>query len=516
MLRPMSRITGVVVALATAAAVLSGSGVGAESAPPASPTTHLPRQIEGGVELAMADGDRLRIWAADTYRAVHSRRWDAATGTWGPRLDVVRRKNLRCGRVDARTANGAVAAIALCDRGGYYEDNAPIASQALWSPDGVTWSSYTLDGEAYEEPGISPDGQRAVWPMHQRYTTRTPSGWGEHALRARGQEYSVTATITDTEQVSFAYGTCAGRPSRLVVLTRTGDAAPLRQEVAVPFSCTEADLANVDAGTVVIDALAEPAGRTVVSRPDAASPWAVTEVAPVDAPGLYQTWRALDRQFVTAPGLPLFALGSTSRRSVKAQSYDPQTQSWRPPSTIFTAGARCSWSDSWTAEPLGVVAIGLVCGRNDQVVLTTRDGETWRAVRGDWNRRGLSPDGTYVALPARSRTYVISPDLGVVTLPGGVPGRCDVVVPDGPDGAVLLTSAGRHRGWPTVLQHSSTDGWDRLSRTSLPTPPRTCTAARASTYDLPYRFDIAGGRVHRYTVRVVRRDDTWTVRRSRH
>ncbi len=512
----MSRITGVVVALATAAAVLSGSTVGAEPAPLVAPATQLPEEIEGGVELAMADGDRLRIWAATDHRAVHSRRWDAATGTWGPRLDVVRKKDLSCGSVDARTANGAVAAIALCDTGGWSEDTAPVSSQALWSPDGVTWSSYTLDGEAHEEPGISPDGQKAVWPMHQRYTTRTPAGWSDHPLRAKGQEYSVTATITDGEQVSFAYGTCAGRPSRLVVLTRTGDATPLRQEVVVPFSCTEAGLANVDSDTFWLGTLGDPAGRAVVSRPDAASTWTVTEVAPIDAPGLFQTWRALDRQLVSAPGLPLVALGSTSRRTVQAQSYDPQSQSWRPPSTIFTARARCSWSDRWTAEPIGVLALGLVCGRHAKVVLTTQDGVTWRAVRGDWNRRGLSPDGTYVALPARDRTYVISPERGVVTLAGGVPGRCDVVVPDGPDGAVLLTSTGRHRGWPTVLQHSSADGWDRLSRTSLPTPPRTCTAARASTYDLPYRFEIAGGRVHRYAVRIVRRDGAWTVRRSRY
>ncbi len=310
----MSRITGVIVALATAAAVLTGSTVGAEPAPAAPPAAELPKEIPGGVELTLADGDLLRVWAADNYRAVFSRRLDAATGAWGPRLEVLRRRNLYCGEVEGRTANGAVALLAQCDEGGYYEDTAPVSSQAMWSPDGVTWTSYTLDGEAYEEPGISPDGQNAVWPMHQRYTTRTAAGWTDHSLRADGQEYSVTATITDTAQVSFVYGTCSGRPSRLVVLTRTGDAAPTRQEVRVPFACTEGDLANVDSDTVWLGTLGEPAGRAVVSRPDGASPWAVTRIAPVDAPGLFQTWRALDRQFVTAPGRPLYALGSRSRR----------------------------------------------------------------------------------------------------------------------------------------------------------------------------------------------------------
>ena len=105
----MSRITGVIVALATAAAVLTGSTVGA--APPPAPvrgdapaSRTLPREIERGVELTLADGDLLRLWAAANYRTVWSRRRDAATGAWGPRLEVLHRKNLFCGDVDARTA----------------------------------------------------------------------------------------------------------------------------------------------------------------------------------------------------------------------------------------------------------------------------------------------------------------------------------------------------------------------------------------------------------------------------
>ena len=109
---------------------------------------------------------------------------------------------------------------------------------------------------------------------------------------------------------------------------------------------------------------------------------------------------------------------------------------------------------------------------------------------------------------------MISAERGVVTLPLPVTGRCDVVVPDGPDGAVLLTSRGRHRGWPTVLQQSSPDGWSTLSRTDLPTFAPPCTTARSSTYELPYRFDLFG-RLTGYTVRIVQRDGEWTARRSR-
>lgn len=119
---------------------------------------------------------------------------------------MLRRKDLYCGDVEARTANGAVAVLAQCDRSGYAEDQAPTASQALWTADPVSWSSYELEGEAYEEPGISPDGTNAVWPQNSRYVTRTEAGFTRHSLDTRGQEYTSTATITDAEQVSLLYG----------------------------------------------------------------------------------------------------------------------------------------------------------------------------------------------------------------------------------------------------------------------------------------------------------------------
>ena len=205
----MSRITGVIVALATSAAVLTGSAGGA--APPPAAAAELPRELEGGVEVTLADGDLLRVTTAENYRTVWSERRDAATGTWGPRTVVLRRKNLFCGDVDARTANGAVALIAKCDRYSYSADQAPVASHALWSADTVTWSSYELEGEAYEEPGISDDGSNAIWPEHDGSVVRTEAGFTRHRLDTRGMEYTSTATITDQEQVTYLFGAQTGR-----------------------------------------------------------------------------------------------------------------------------------------------------------------------------------------------------------------------------------------------------------------------------------------------------------------
>jgi hypothetical protein len=510
----MSRITGVVVALATTAAVLSGSSAGAGHAPASAPqTAELPRSIPGGVELTLADGDLLRVWAADDDRAVVSRRRDAATGTWGPRLEVLRRRNLYCGEVEGRTADGAVALLAQCDRYGYSDDQAPVASRALWSPDGVTWSSYTLPGEGYEEPGISPDGRNAVWPLHGAYVTRTAAGFATHRIASEGQEYTVTATITDSEQVSFLYGgSLDGEECGLVVLTRTGDATPTRQVLALDSACSDGDLANVDADTTLFGWFGDPGQVAVISRPDAASPWAVTQQAPQDAPGLVLPERGpLHRQFFTAPGAPLVALGSRSGRRVRAQVYDTVAQAWGPATTVHTSPSRCRWG-SWSDEVLGVLVAVVDC-KEGKVALTTRDGRGWRALRMGGRPLGPSSDGRYVAVPGPTSTHVISPELGVVTLPTGSTGRCDVALPDGPQAAVRFVAAPGSRRWPTLLRRITADGATGLDRLPTPTSGRCAAAEGERLHDLPFHFTMRSTRMDfGQNVRIVRRGEGWQVR----
>ena len=507
----MLRYAGVGVALATAAAALSGSSAGTGPGPAAATSAaELPRTIPGGVELTLADGDLFRVWASPEGRGVLSRRRDAATGSWGERAVVLDQKNVTCQEVDARTANGAVAVFANCR---YYPRGADQASpsvRALWSSDTVAWSSYTFDTESFEEPGISPDGQNAVWPQVGSYLTHTAAGFVEHSLDGEGLATNLTATITDAEQVSFLYGEeVDDRHCTLVVLSRTGDAALARQEIPLAEACADDSLTSVDAHTALIGAVTSPALRTVISRPNPASPWAVTEVAPGSAPGLLEVARGLPTDFFTAPGHPLFALGSRDRHVVRAQVYDRTTQTWGPSSVAYDAGRRrCRWAGAWYAEPLAVVLAELVCdGR--RVVLTTSGDGTWTALRGGTQPVAPSPDGRHVAVPGRSRTFVVSPELGVVTLPSGVTGPCDLVVPDGPDGAVLLTAAGRNRDWPTVLEHSTRTGWIRLSRTEVKIPPSRCRSAWADTFVLPYSFKLSGNELDAFTARIVQRDGKW-------
>ena len=117
---------------------------------------------------------------------------------------------------NALFADGAAAAvIAQCDRGGYAEDTAPTDSHALHSTDTVTWTAHELEGEAHEEPGISPDGQSAVWPLHGRYTTRTASGYSFQPWFTPDSKVSPAPFGQEQCRVSSSRSTCVRKePAR--------------------------------------------------------------------------------------------------------------------------------------------------------------------------------------------------------------------------------------------------------------------------------------------------------------
>ena len=507
----MSRYTGLVAALATAAAVMTVATV--DATPPATAalaTAELPRDLETGVELTLADGDILRVWASDDAHTIWSRRREVATGSWGPRLEVLRSRTISCWDVDGRTANGAVAVLADCDVGGGGDESTPTPhARALWSADAITWSSYELEGEADGGPGISPDGVNAVWPAGSGYVTRTAAGFTPYVLATPDRQQGATATITDAALVSYLYGVTSGDACSLVVLTRTGDGSPARQDLPLRSDCLDTRITTIDADTAWVGDVHYPAERTVVSRPDAGSPWSVTQIAPADAPGLEGIRGELSTDFFTAPGLPLLALGSRAGRQVRAQRYDPVAQAWGPSTTVHRSRTPCSWGNNLIETPLAVLAIVLRCG-DSNVVLTTRDGLAWRALRMGERPLGSSPDGRYVAVPGPTSTHVISPELGVVSLPGGLSGRCDVVVPDGPRAAVQLLAQPGSRRWPTLLRRVSAAGTSRLGRYAARTRGR-CWEAEPGYY-LPLHFDMRSTRIDLgQSVRIVRRGSGWTA-----
>lgn len=474
----------------------------------------LPQEVEGGVIVDLADGDRFKVTVARNLKTVWGSRYDAATGSWGERTVVLRKPDVFCGGVDARAAGTAVAVIATCDKGGYAEDQAPTHSQALYSPDTVSWQSYTLPGEAYDEPGISPSGNAAVWPMYHQWVTWTGAGFRSVRHDLPGQEYTVTGTISDAGDVSVLYGASSGRTRDCVlnVLTVPAGAAETRQELPLDNACSDIDLANVDALTVHFGDPSSPASLTTVSRPDTASAWAVTGIPPETAPGLvrHRGRGTAATLFASSPGLPLLAVGSPDKQHFSAQAYDPVAQRWAEPRPIGAGIHSCAWGDTFIGEPLGVFALRLRCGKTHRLLVST-DAQVWHDVALT-SPLGISPDGQYVAASSKQRTLIFSRDRGVVSLPLPTRARCDVIQPVSPDTAIRLTTRSA-RGWPGRLDVSSATGW-RPTRTAFPrlrVGTDVCASVDAELYERPVSYSFLG-RNRAVSLAVTPSGDGWKIR----
>ncbi len=487
-----------VVPPAVDAAVDTASTAKAPSMAPS--TSPVPYVGIPNVVVDLPDGDRLALGSPNLKR-VMLQRYDGATGAWSAPELLFRKRGLVCGDLDARASAGAVAVILECERGRYYyDDQAPTDSVALYSPDTLTWHRQKLTGEAYEEPGIAPGGGAAVWPIGQgRYVTWTAAGgFTERRLRARGEEYTLTAVISDTAAVSYAYGAPlrSAHGCGLVVLTRTGDGPVARQEVPVDeLGCADTGLANVDADTLLAGDLDSAAYRTTISRPEPTAPFAVTAIAPSAAPGLvdYDEDDQRGNVFLTAPGLPLLSLGSPDRRHFLVQTYDPVAQRWGLSREVYVSPRTCIWGDTDLAESLDVIVADLDCGAHR--ALATTDGVTWQSFRLGRLPLGISTDRVFVAVPGRTSTTILSRARGAVRLPLPVTGRCSLVVPNGPDSAALLAERGQHRGWPSAFFVSGPSGWVRDRAVDVPRPADgACRRIQTNSYDEPVDYYVGGRR----------------------
>jgi hypothetical protein len=499
------------------AGLLVGAGQATGHQGGATAARGLPQEVDGGVIVDLADGDRFKVTVARNLKTVWGSRYDAATRSWAARIVVLRKPNVFCGGVNARAAGTAVAVIALCDKGGYSEDQAPTHSQALYSPDTVSWQSHTLPGEAYDEPGISPSGNAAVWPMYQQWVTWTSAGFRSVRHDLPGQEYTVTGTISDAGDVSVLYGASSGRPRDCVlhVLTVPAGAAETRQELAATNACSDIDLANVDALTVHFGDASSPQSLTTVSRPDTSSPWAITGIAPETAPGLvrHHGRGTAATLFASSPGLPLLAVGSADRQHFTAQAYDPVAQRWAEPRPIGDGTARCTWGDNFIDQPLGVFALRLRCGEHRRL-LASPDAVEWHDVALGHSPLGVSPDGRYVAVSNRSRTLILSRERGLLRLPLPTRARCDVIQPVSPDTAVRLTTT-NERGWPGRLDVSTATGWQptRVALPRLRVGTDRCVSVDTDLYERPVSYFFTG-RVRAVVLAVTPSGDGWKVRRT--
>lgn len=473
---------------------------------PPSPLAGLPTDVFHGQVVTLADGDRYEVTFAQQGQSIRGRRWDSATQTWGPRQVIFKDPDLRCWGLHARGSGNGVAVRVGC--GPAFVEDWDGHPYAVVSADAEHWQSRRLPGYSWWAPGISPDGTRAVWARGDDTYTWSPTAGFVRGVAAPPPDafQGEAPMITDAGLVTIAYTDDSCSVTLDTYLTA---GVPTRQVLPMTPYCYVVEVSAIDSRTLAVGDTADEWTVTRVTRPDDGAPWVVSTGAPLSAPGLLEDSFAPDMAplLLDAPDHPLAVVGN-GQDVLRVQVYDPATQAWQAPTTLLTrpGGTRCTFRNDFTAG-LGFYALALRCAGPDRVV-TSPDGSTWTAV--PLAAQTAGPNGALglLAVPGRSSTVVLDRD-SATTVPVGVRGACDVVVPVAHDRVLRLTAPGGGDGWPSLLQRSTARGWKTVHRVRTPTSG-TCSRVFPGLDGGP-RFGLQG-RDGYLGVRFVQVDGRWDVR----
>ena len=538
--RLVTAVVASAVALAVPAALLTsvgGTAVGAAGSAPAD-YRFLKAQVfrvpgTGEVAVGMPDPRTVKV----------QHRLDGEPA-WSESTVLFRERSITCGRIEGRASTGGVALTLECDTP-YYEDQAPARSRAAVTQDLTSWALSELPGEAYRTPGISPSGEHAAWlagGIGSFVSWSAGSGFSGVRRTSYDSDGSDNATVVaDDGTVTVAGG--EGRDGRCVLGLHA--VSPAGQESiqyvdfapGQPTGCTELSVEGVSSTRITNSRYAGRQGRWVVGRPDEASPWVLLARAPEQAPGREKyrrsVQRAMDTVFSDVPGQPLLSVGSPDRRRVEVQAYDEQAQRWGPARVVYDHGfPGCAWDEEAGARSLRVHSLLMHCypkrrasgdyparGRGfairparAQRVLLSPDGRRWRTI--SVGARPVTPslDRRQVAAPGFPGTTIVSPS-GFVRLRAKAAGRCEVVLPVGPDSVVRLDATRGSRGFPSRLQRWTGSGWRAVQRLDGFGPGR-CRSIETLAYGGPGRFFLRTT-VGAKSVRIERTADGYRVRLTR-
>ncbi|WP_121258832.1 hypothetical protein [Nocardioides ferulae] len=510
--------TALALGLTTAWTAVAGSGAasGEESATGDGPIRYrtIPTQV-----FDVPGTGRIAV-GAPSLKRVMIQRQDAATGAWAEPEVLHQEPGIECGALNGRTSGGGVALLLECDSN-WSEDQAPAESVALVSQDLDTWARQTLPGEAYLSPGISPSGEHAVWLAGGHGdVVRWSAGTGFAPLQSTTYDYDSgdpTAVVADDGTVTvLGAEPAADRPRRCVigvhgldpdgaVTTDAVDPAPGHR-----LGCTELRMVGLSS-TRVEGVFWSPADTFVIGRDDETSPWRLVQVAPSHAPGLVEHGfrpSTMHTVFSWARNGPMVAIGSPDGQRLKAQLYDAEAQVWGPPGVVYDHGSPdCRWAGTTGGALRPVHQLVMSCGPSGHTrALLSHDSVSWVSVPLRGKPLAVGRGGTPVAAPQARRTTVVSPS-GVVRLPVGAPGRCEVVFPTGPDEVVRLHAGRGDRGWPSRLQAHDGERWRTIDRVRMPARGR-CAEVDALMGEEPTEFQFRNGQRWVF-VRVVRRGERW-------
>ncbi|PUA80370.1 hypothetical protein [Nocardioides currus] len=496
--------------LALLAALLVPAPAHAEPEPvpphPSSPLAGLPDPVLRGQVVALADGDRYEVTSTAGGRSIRGRRWDAATRSWGPAQVIFHDDDLRCWGVVARGSGNGVAVRIGCGPALVEEwDGHP---HAIVSADTQTWQSRRLPGYGWASTGISPDGTQAVWARgDDYYTWSAATGFVRRVADPPRPVFEGEAPmITDAGTVTIAYedDSCS-----VTFDTYLSAGVPTRQVLPTGPDCYSTGVTAIDSRTLAFGDDADEWSNARLTRSGDDSPWVVSAVAPLSAPGLLSDrfLRGFAPLLLDAPDLPLAVVGN-GPADLRVQVFDPAAQAWRSPVSMLTrsSGTRCNYRNDLTAG-LGFYALSLRCTGADRLV-SSPDGAAWTA----WPLRAqaVGPNATLglVAVPDHHRTVVLGRG-SATAVPVGTDGGCDVVVPVAADRLLRLTSSRGRDGWPDLLQRSTPSGWRTVHRVEVPrhgSCGRVFPGLRAGP-----RFSLQGRRGS-MRVQFVEQDGRWDVR----
>lgn len=491
----MRRSLGLLTVLLVAVALLVGPAGAGPGAPQGSDRADKPASyafLEAQVFTSPGLGQvAVGMPNARTVKVQHR----AEGGTWSRPTVLFKKKDVTCGAIDGRASAGGVALILLCDKQ-YYEDQAPVHSQAFVTQDLVSWTHRELDGEAYQDPAISADGSRAAWLY---------GGHGQYLLFSQGSGF--TPGHTSFEYDSGGETVVVDDAGTVTVMgpDGTGDACVLGvfdQPLVGPEDhyvvagvdpgCTEGGVDNVDDRTVV-GGWTRSQRFTVTREPG--QRWELTRLAPADEPSLvrYQGPRkqVIRNIYSDAEGQALVSLGSPDRRGAYAQVYDDATGTWGSPTLVYSDRVpRCRDRGNYDFEPFPRMhAVTLSCGHR-RILLTSPDSVRWTATRIDARPYALSRDRSLLAA-AGPRTITIVSPTGTRRVDRNAPGRCDVVFPISA-GSVLRLHGGRSARWPTKLQKSvGSMPWRTIQTVPMPATG-TCQRVTFQNDTYPGMFFFRG------------------------
>lgn len=331
----------------------------------------------GGVVAAAGD---VRFSLPTPHQVVVERRTAAG---WGDARVVFEDRDRECGTVHATASGSTVAATVGCDES-FAHDQVPTRSVALISTDARSWTHRDLAGEASAAPGLSPDGDHAVWEQGDDLLT-----WrdGSFDTVPRPTTDHQRITIDDSGRIvgigmTLSAGRCAVEIRPDVAGTQAV-VVPVADRTDLP--CDEVSL-TMSSATQIAGVVAGMPGTDFWVSGTGEGAWTLTDGVPVSAPGLAvhsdDPARAVWNQVVENTRGDLVAVGSPDRRRVTAQRYDRARQRWTPPRDVHvSAGATCRRrvDDSGTVQG-AAFELRLVCDGRPLLLRSLR-GASWQVLQ---------------------------------------------------------------------------------------------------------------------------------------